>query len=103
MKTAPTDVRILVEQPPATIAEVANFLQVSRGTVYNLLNAGELVRIQLPGVRTTRIPWPAVYDLRRRSLVGPVDELAERLAQVPPVTPVLAVLGNDQALRMTGQ
>jgi excisionase family DNA binding protein len=104
MKIAANDVRPLVEQPPATIAEVAAFLKISRGSVYNLLNAGELVRIQLPGIRTTRIPWQAVYDLQRRSLVGPVDELVERLAEVPADAPVLSVLDNyDRTRRAAGQ
>jgi len=44
-----------------TVPEVAEYLRVSRPTVYKLMNDGALQSIRVAGAR--RIPWEAVTEL----------------------------------------
>jgi excisionase family DNA binding protein len=49
----------------ATVGEVADYLRLSRATVYKLMGSGELEYVKLVGSR--RIPWTAVTRLIDRN------------------------------------
>ena len=51
-----------------TVAEVAKFLSVSRSTVYEAMERGELQYVKLG--RSRRVPKRAVLDLARANLKG---------------------------------
>ncbi len=52
-----------------TVAEAANQLALSRSTLYNLMDRGELAYVRIG--RTRRIPRDELDRLIRDSLVGP--------------------------------
>ncbi len=52
-----------------TVQEVADFLRLSRGKVYGMLNAGELPRARIGG-RSCRVPRKAVEDFALKAMAG---------------------------------
>jgi excisionase family DNA binding protein len=58
----------LVEGGLTTIAGAADFLNISRAKVYQLMDRGELRYCKLG--RNRRIPWAALKALASASLVG---------------------------------
>jgi excisionase family DNA binding protein len=56
----------------ATIDETASFLRLSRGSIYNLMNRGQLRFAKIGKCR--RIPWSEVRRLAASSLTGVSDE-----------------------------
>jgi len=63
-----------------TVAEAANQLALSRSTLYNLMDRGELAYVRIG--RTRRIPQDELNRLIRESLVGP-----ERFGEIDPHRP----------------
>ena len=51
-----------------TVQGAANFLKVSRGYIYNLMDAGQLAYVKLGKCR--RIPRQSLIDLAKRHTVG---------------------------------
>jgi excisionase family DNA binding protein len=45
----------------ATVSQACKFLSVSRGTLYALMNRGELLSRKIGGLR--RVPWAALHRL----------------------------------------
>ena len=64
------DREALVADGLMTVKECAEFLHLSRSTVYELMNAGELCFAKLG--RSRRIPRRAVIELAARELRGGV-------------------------------
>lgn len=60
----------LVRDGLATDVEAAEFLHVSRSTLWLLMSRHALPYARIPGTRTRRIPWSAIYELAESSLVG---------------------------------
>jgi excisionase family DNA binding protein len=60
----------IVEDGLMTVQEAAQFLSISRGSLYNLMTTGELPFAKVG--RSRRIPRRAVIDLAARSLQGGV-------------------------------
>jgi excisionase family DNA binding protein len=58
----------LVQEGLATVPEAAEFLGLSRGTIYNLMERGELKYAKIG--RNRRIPWAEVKRLAAASMVG---------------------------------
>jgi excisionase family DNA binding protein len=52
------------------IPQAAEFLRVSRTTVYALMDSGTLAYVRLPGVRARRIPKRALLALAEAGLTG---------------------------------
>jgi excisionase family DNA binding protein len=66
-----TDVRApnsLVDDGLATVPQAAEFLGLSRGTIYNLMERGELRYAKIG--RNRRVPWAALKALAAASIVG---------------------------------
>lgn len=61
----------LVEDGLMTVAEAGRFLSLSRASIYNLMDRGELPFAKLG--RSRRIPRRAVVELAARSLKGRLD------------------------------
>jgi excisionase family DNA binding protein len=59
----------LVDDGLATVPEAAEFLRLSCGTVYNLMERGELRYCKIG--KNRRIPWVELKRLAAASLVGP--------------------------------
>jgi excisionase family DNA binding protein len=57
----------LVNDGLATVPEAAEFLSVSKGTIYNLMERGELKYAKIG--RNRRIPWAALKALAAASMV----------------------------------
>jgi excisionase family DNA binding protein len=55
------------EEGYATVPEVADFLGLSRGKIYSLMDAGEIVFAKFGTAR--RVPWRAVKEYAERCLV----------------------------------
>ncbi len=60
----------------ATVAEAADFLSVSRRTIYAMLDARSLPSVVLPGVRARRIPWATLRRIAADGLVPEVPQSA---------------------------
>jgi excisionase family DNA binding protein len=67
--------REVVSDGCVTVAEAARFLDVSRGTIYGLMNAGKLPWVQILR-RGRRIPLRALRELASSGLHGIVDQRA---------------------------
>lgn len=52
-----------------TVAEAGSLLRVSRSTIYQLMDAGQLTYVRI-GTRCRRVPKEALVDLLERSLTG---------------------------------
>lgn len=55
---------LLAEEPLMTVAEVAELTRLSRGTVYRLVDMGDLEAIRIGG--SIRVPERAAHDLLHR-------------------------------------
>jgi excisionase family DNA binding protein len=65
--TTPTPRENLVRNGFAEIAEAQAYLKLSRGTIYNLMDSGQLSYARFG--RRRRIPWKALRDYAERNLV----------------------------------
>jgi excisionase family DNA binding protein len=57
-----------LEQGLVRVTDAARFLALSRSTIYELMEAGQLAYVKLG--RSRRIPRQALLSLARRHLVG---------------------------------
>ncbi|MHC4404858.1 MAG: helix-turn-helix domain-containing protein [Planctomycetota bacterium] len=54
-----------------TVPEVAEFLRLSRPTVYKLMNRGVIPSVKFGKAR--RIPWTGIREMIRKQTAGGVD------------------------------
>ena len=66
-----TNTQTLVNEGLATVQQAAQFLGVSRGKLYAIMERGELRYCKLG--KNRRIPWAAVKALAAGALVGAGD------------------------------
>jgi excisionase family DNA binding protein len=55
----------------ATVGEAAAYLRMGRSWIYSAMDAGQLRYVKLG--RSRRIPWAAIKQLARDSMVGASD------------------------------
>ena len=71
----------IVAEGLLTIAETGTFLRLSRASVYNLLDRGELAFVKVG--RARRIPKRAVLELAAQALEGGVPQRCHCLPPLP--------------------
>lgn len=66
----------------AAVEAAADYLSVSRSTIYSLMQNGTLPSIRLPNLRARRIPWTALRELVGQAMQPEDDDarLAKKLA-----------------------
>ncbi len=73
---APRSQPSIVADGLVTVDEAADFLRISRSSVYNMMAVGLLPSVRIPGVKSRRIPLAALRSVAAEGLACSVPQSA---------------------------